>query len=260
MANDTMWLECTSQTESCGFLGTHTDNRLGLAVTPQGGRVLRTPKYDETANTIRRETRIVVEPTGMATLRSSDVYSGILQENYADLESQSDEERKKLLYEWLDINNFEIKQLALKRNRGKIPSVERQIELLLPGFAAANGQRLFVPMSPLFNKLEVPNAQEKRTASVQAHSRGMAEEDNLTLELPLGYLVEAGLEAVKLESKFGSYELSATVEGQKIQLHRKLVLNSSIHPKETYGELVAFLKAVAKADKSKLVLKQTQRP
>ncbi len=37
------WLECTSSSMSAGHLGTFTENRYGLQVLPQGGRLVRTP-------------------------------------------------------------------------------------------------------------------------------------------------------------------------------------------------------------------------
>jgi Domain of Unknown Function with PDB structure (DUF3857)/Transglutaminase-like superfamily len=260
MEKDTVWLECTSQTQSCGFMGDFTDNRPALVVTPTGGQLLRTPKYDENVNTILRETVVNLQSNGSAILSSKDVYAGISQGLIAELEGYHDEIRKKVLYKMLNINDFEIKSLEFVRKRDRIPSVQQNIELALPSYAAITGKRLFVPLSPLTAKVELPTQQPNRQSSVQAHSRGTTEEDHLTIVVPNGYEVESLLDQVNLETAFGSYTLSAKLEGKNLVVHRKLVLNSTVQPKESYPEYIAFLKSVAKSDKAKLVLKQTERP
>ncbi|MBK8564869.1 MAG: DUF3857 and transglutaminase domain-containing protein [Saprospiraceae bacterium] len=156
LKDETLWLECTSQTESCGFLSDFTDNRMALVITSEGGKVMHTPIYDETKNVVKRVTEIKLSPDGNANLASRDNYACIMQDYMAHLEGLSDEERKKSLYELLNIKNFEVKSISLKRNKGRFPSVERQLELALPNFAAVNGKRFFVPISVLSQKLEVP--------------------------------------------------------------------------------------------------------
>nr|MCU0347402.1 DUF3857 and transglutaminase domain-containing protein [Saprospiraceae bacterium] len=129
LENDTIWLECTSQTESFGFLSDFTDNRPAFAITPEGGKLLRTPKYDETVNTIRRQTDIALQPDGNANLKSVDVFSGIAQNFLSVLEGYNDDLRKKHFYEVLKIGDFEITKLEFTRRRERIPAVVQNIEL-----------------------------------------------------------------------------------------------------------------------------------
>ncbi|MCK6694134.1 MAG: DUF3857 domain-containing protein [Thermoanaerobaculia bacterium] len=255
MERDTLWLECTSQTESCGFLGDFTDNRPALLITPEGGWLVQTPKYDEQVNIIRRETQIALATDGSANLQSKAVFTGIAQDIPAALADLHDEKRKKYLYDRLNISDFEIVALEFERKKERLPEVTQHLGLAVPRFASVSGKRLFVPLSALSEKLNVPvNADSVRHFPVQAHSRGLTEEDNFSMAVPEGYTPENLPAPVLLSSQFGYYSLSCRHENNTIYIYRKLVWNNSIHPKEQYGELIQFLKNVIKADKTKIVL------
>ena len=255
MEKDTLWLECTSQTESCGFLGDFTDNRPALLITPEGGRLVHTPKYDEQVNTIRRETQIMLAPDGSANLQSKAVYGGIAQNIPAALTDVHDEKRKQYLYDRLNISDFEIVALEFERKKERLPEVTQNLELAVPRFASASGKRLFLPVSVLPEKQTVPVASDSiRHFPVQAHTRGLTEADKIGIAIPEGYTPETLPDRVLYVSKFGAYGLSWRYENNTVFIDRTLILNSSVHPKEQYGEWIQFLKNVIKADKTKIVL------
>lgn len=252
---DTLWLECTSQSESCGFLSDFTDNRPALLITPDGGKLVHTPRYDEHDNSVLRTTSLTLQTDGSALIESSDSYRGIAQDYLAYLEGQHDEARKKFLYNTLSLSDFEILQLDLQRIKNRIPEVKRKLRLQAPRFASLSGKRLFVPVIALAQKVEIPVADSTRQFPVQAQSRGFTVEDELTITIPEGYALENAVEPQTFNSVFGSYELDIRNEpGGRLLVHRKLVMNDSVQPKERFAELMQFLRNVAKADKTKLVL------
>ena len=258
LGKDTLWLECTSQTESCGFMGVFTDDRPALLVTPEGGKLVQTPRYDETRNTIRRETSIELAADGRAILHSKGIFKGISQGEAAALSGYSAEIQKKYFYRTLNVSDFEIKTLTFKRNKAILPTVEQTLALDIPKLAAVSGKRLFVPLGLLSNKLEVPPADSARRFAVQADTRGFTEEDVLTIAIPEGFRLESPFAPIAVSTVFGRFDLTVEQQPGKLLIQRKLVLNSKVQPKEQFGALVSFLKTVAKADKSKLVLvKQT---
>lgn len=252
---DTTWLECTSQTESCGFLSNFTDNRPALLITPTGGQLVQTPQYNETVNTTHRQTNIAIATDGSATLQSTDLYTGLSQIMPAALENLHDETRKEYLYKILKINDFEIVDLQISRKKEKIPSATIQLSLTLPKLASVSGKRIFIPVSLLSTKPGLPAMPDSlRQQPIQADSRGSTEKDDVVFTLPEGYQLESTFTPINITSAFGHFEMSVTQDQEKILLHRQLILNSSIQPKEKFNDFIAFLKTIAKADKMKLVV------
>jgi hypothetical protein len=99
---DTIWLECTSQTQSCGFMSDFTDNRAALLITPEGGKLVQTPRYDKNVNQLKKSDFLQLAADGSATLESTHIYQGIEQNLVAELAEISEDIRTKYLYESLD--------------------------------------------------------------------------------------------------------------------------------------------------------------
>ncbi len=254
MQKDTLWLECTSQTESCGFLSDFTDSRNALIVTPDGGKLVKTPIYNEKINTVTKKTFVKINPQGNATVDSEDVFTGIKEGTPAYFAEMNNEHKKKYLYKTLNINNFEIKSFNFERKKGRLPSVTQKINLEVPNLASVSGKRLFVPTNLLSKWTNIPLLDTIRRFEVQADSRGFSESDNLTIEFPEGYKTESQLTPISITSPFGKYEVTMKLEANKLLITRQLVINNSIHPKEKFQALVDFFKAISKADKGKIVL------
>lgn len=254
MAKDTVWLECTSQTESCGFLSNFTDNRPALIVTPEGGKMVKTPKYDEKVNTTAKKTSIKLEKNGNATLSSIDTYTGVKESLPAQIANYNEEIRKKYLYQALNLNDFELKNFTFERKKSNLPSVIQSIKLEIPSLASVSGKRLFLPVNILSKWTTIPTQDSVRRFGVQADARGFTENDEVSIELPQGFKPENTIAPISVQSLFGTYKMSVKIDVDKLLIIRKLVINNSVQPKEKFAAWTDFCKAISKADKGKIVL------
>ncbi|MFD2514577.1 DUF3857 domain-containing protein [Pontibacter locisalis] len=252
-ANDTIWLECTSQTNAAGFAGSFTGGRHALLITPEGGKLVTTPDYVAQDNLQKRSIHVKLDETGNGTAQVTTVYTGIQQESrdYV-LHNLKPEEQRKWLYQQVKVPSFEIKDYAWQQQKKFIPEVTEKMELSLRQCATLSGKRLFLSPNLMNKWTYAPEPIENRTTDV-VRSMAFLDVDTVTFELPVGYTLEHKPQDRELKSMFGEYKSSTTIEGQKVIYVRSLKMDKGTFEPDTYAKYLEFLNSVITADKQQVV-------
>lgn len=251
---DTIWVECTSQTESLGYFGMTTCNRDALLITPQGGKLVHTPRFTALNNLQNRVTELVISPEGTAEARIHTRYTGLQQDYRSELAEMPEQRRRDLMYEEIGVKNFEILQHTFARQKDRIPAVEEELKLKLPAYIGKSGKRLFVQPNVLSSWTHIPSADSLREQAIQFSPFPFVDADTVKMQLPTGYSVEHLPETIQVKSAFGEYEASFAQQGETVFYIRRLYFNADTQPKEKFPELIDFCKKMNKSDARKLVL------
>ncbi|RYD80698.1 MAG: DUF3857 domain-containing protein [Sphingobacteriales bacterium] len=253
LKGDTTWLECTSQKIPFGFLSTFTDDRLVLACTKDGGKLLRTPKLATAGNLQIRNADLNVMANGDIAGKMKTTFYGSQYENNEDVIDKAPSEQKKLLADIYDIDNINFKGVDYIQNKVANPEVIENISLELPRYGTVNNNRLFLKVNA-FNVHKTILEARSRIKSVYIN-RGFTDEDKIVYNLPDE--VETNLlqqNDKNLKSIFGEYISKTVLEGKKLIYYRKLVINEGTFPAEKYAEFFNFTTEVNTADNLKLIL------
>ncbi|MBX2897553.1 MAG: DUF3857 domain-containing transglutaminase family protein [Cyclobacteriaceae bacterium] len=251
---DTIWLECTSQTNPFGYMGTFTGDRKALMITESGGIIVKTPAYTQDQNMQTRFADVSIDEAGNATASVRTTYQGLQYENgglYFVVNSGTDEQ-KKWIQQNTDIPAFDVTTFSITNNKKKIPSAEVKTNLILNRLATVTGKRMFITPN-LMNRINhIPEKNENRK-SVIVNRVPYTHVDTVVYNLPEAIYPEFVPEPVKIKSRFGEYESSYHLEQGKIIYMRKLKMNKGEFPADTYTEFVEFYKNLNKADNAKVV-------
>lgn len=251
---DTLWLECTSQTNPFGYAGKFTGDRTALMITDNGAKIVNTPRYTEQVNTQHRTARVTLDATGNAVASVRTVYSGMQYQNDGlnqQLENKYDEQKKWILRN-TSIPTFDLKKFSMKDHKARIPRADVDLELVLNRYATISGKRLFF-MPNLMNRLSfVPERVAERKNKVILRS-SYADVDTVEFSIPEDLYPEYLPAPVSFKSQFGNYEASISTDAGKVVYIRKITLYKGEYPAEAYAELIAFFKNVSKADNTKAV-------
>jgi hypothetical protein len=253
LKKDTVWLECTNQELSPGYLGEFTSDRDALLINENGGALVHTPVYGTQHNRQLREIRGVLNDDGILRFSVKSNYSGILQDDYHSMITQLSREKvRELLHNILDLPSYEIDSFHYTVSKGFIPSVKEFLQLTVYNYASLSGKRIFI-VPNLLSKSPVKLNNDIRKWDIQTRL-SYFEKDSVTIEIPAGYIPESVPADVSLNTQFGVYRSVVTIKGRIITFTRSLESFKGRFPAADYASFTQFKNAVYKADRSRLVL------
>jgi transglutaminase-like putative cysteine protease len=251
--NDTTWLECTSQTAPFGFLGDFTDDRLILACTKEGGKILRTPKLKTSENLIKRTAELQLDHTGSITGSMKTLFKG---SNYDDREyiaKQSLDNQMKSLKRMYDIDNINFSSLQYSQDKGPDPSTLEDCKLSMKNYASTTQNRAFMVLNPFNKKASIPEV-NNRTHPLYLN-RGYTEQDEINYHLPEKYTLEFKATEVLIKNEFGHYELRIVLNDKTLTYKRTLIVNDGLFAAAKYTEFFEFINQVNNHDQSRVIFK-----
>ncbi|HEX8327732.1 MAG TPA: DUF3857 domain-containing protein [Hymenobacter sp.] len=257
---DTLWLECTSQTESFGYMGSFTGNRHALLLTPEGGKLVATLRYGAAENRQERRIDVYLDATGGATATARTLRTGQEQDLYAHLlHEMGPVEQKKYVTDRLKLPTFTLTKFNLAAAPASpTPAVVETLGLTLPGFAAPSGKRVFITPNLLSRLPALPAQVGERQAALWL-PRASTHADTVRLHLPAGFRPESLPTAVQLNTAYGTYASQYTSLPDGTVLYtRRLELKRGRMPRTAYTGYVDFRRKISAADKAQVVLLKTE--
>lgn len=258
-ARDTVWLECTSQTNPFGYLGNFTGNRKALLITDDFSKLVNTRSYSPEENSVSTSARIRLQKDGSAEVGYRSTYSGIRQEEVYGLALSKDRERQK---RWL-VGKLRISDAVIDDFRLGVydEAITEEANLKGPVFGSISGERFFFHpyvINSAFSFSEESELQERDGEFyLNPNLFSFTDRDTVIVTLPEGYGLENKPRDVKLEAPFGYYESQVlSVKPGELQYIRSVMIKGGRYGKEVYTQWLDFIKAANRADRQRTVLKK----
>lgn len=255
LEKDTMWLECTSQRETPGFLSTFTDNRWALMVMPSGGVLVKTPNYQHVDNIIAKKIDIFLDEKGNASANFRGDYNAQTQawSGVSALMYETAEKQKEWLQKKLTFGNCVIDSLSLQVAENQLPSSRVSAKLTLISFASKSSKRMFVCPN-MASAVNAPTLITEIRKTPFYLPQNIMYQDTITITYPENFQVETLIKPTTIESEFGTYKVSCEVKNEKLMYFREFILKQGTFEAAKYVDFVQFAQNVAKSDAQKVVL------
>ena len=252
--DEIVFLECTSQDLPFNYLGTFTDDRKVLMVTPEGGVLKKTHTYTADQNIQKINVKALISPE-MKIRGSVQVNSEGLHYNekyWMDGKAMDDVESS---YKdmWDYHGDIRFSNITSTNNKDEVVFKE-EFDFETNGCVSKAGNRILIEPN-LFTRLDyIPKKNEGRKLPFEWR-RGYTYQDEVQIKLPKGYTIESVFEPFEIENEFGTYAISIeNIDDMNFVYKRKLIEKKGRYPKEKYNAFIDFLKVIDKRDRSKIVL------
>ena len=255
--NEMLWLECTSQIHPFGFQGDFTDDRNVLVIKPDGGEIIKTKTFTESDNLKRSSGSYVISENGAIKATLKMVSYGIQYDRDFPKERLSKEDQiKAYKEEFSHINNLSIQKINFINDKDKIEFTE-ELAFEAENYAQNMGGKIMFALNAFNQITAIPKKHRNRELPFEIQ-RGFTDEDEISIEIPVGFQIEAMPNDVELASEFGNYKIEFKAVGnQKITCKRKLSIHKGFYESSKFEEYRKFRETIGRTDNSKVVLSKT---
>jgi len=249
--NDTTWLECTNQQLPFGFLSDFTDDRLVVACTPEGGKLLRTPKFGYAESIQHREGYFTISADGSLEGTMQTTFKGGQFDNhyYNTFLNKQDQERN--VRKWYDVDHISFPKIAyemLSDDKDSLAFCET-LDIRIKSYVVNTGSQAILYPN-IFNQSGAIPATRNRANEVYIN-RGYTDVDVMHYTLPENIDPFVSPVDKKLETDMGVYEFRVSIADGVLTCYRMLQLREGTYSKEQYAEFHQFMAEVSGIDRGK---------
>lgn len=254
---DTLWMECTSQTNPFNYLGSFTMDRKGLIVKPNGeSQLVSTQSSNPTEDIYKDSYTVDLNENGSAIITVDIEAKGIPAEYLNGANNHlSDKELKERLADILDIPNSILIDYELKSLDGEM-GVELTAKFETKNIANKTGSRIFLNPLQFLTKRPTPNhIDDRKHPIILPFSYSSYTE--VSFNLPEGYSIEnAEDDPIKMTEEFGTFEAEFSMEAEKIDVSSVYKQKSGIYSPQSAKDLNDFCEGINEVKDRMIVLKK----
>jgi hypothetical protein len=248
--HDTIWLECTSQRNPFGFLGTFTDDRDVLLITGDGGKLVHTPEYTIIDNVSNTHIEVALDSNGNIEANVNASHKGLFYGGLEQVLGMDERDRKDFLMESIHLSGFEVPYYSYLPVPDQ-PVMNQNIKINVRKYANVVNKQIILRPNILNRVIDSPDAVSDRKSKVILR-REWQENDTITYTIPEGSSIGSLPKDIDLQSDFGHYKATFRNENGKLVYSRQFTRFKGVFEPEKYSLLVSFYDKIRKADETKL--------
>jgi hypothetical protein len=251
LQNDTVWLENTSASLPCGYLGSFTQNRYCLLVDDYNSRLIRTPAL--TAGDVMNSSKIdfYLNPGDRTNVSFYSRIKGPSFELYCSLiRDYNSNDQNRIIHRLMPFNDFDLNKWQVVRKGKDAASVSMMASVSVPDQTHPVGQEYYFSFQPL--EIESFESPRIRKLPLQV-PYPVSQFDTLIYHIPQGRKVTSFPADKEIRNKFGYYKTSFVNEDNSLILYREFELYPENVSLQEYSDFYNFINSIRSEEKLKIL-------
>jgi hypothetical protein len=252
---DSVWLECTSQILTPGYLGSFTADREGLLLEEDGGHLVHTPVYGMKENAYTRIVNGTINEDGSLTATVQLSYSGLQQDDMLSwMDKTTAKDRLRERQQSFDIQGCTVSGLDYKIRKTEVPVINETMQLYAEHFATVAGSRLIVVPGPFIRRSTALKEGLRPRQDEFELTSSFEETDSLVFKLPAGYNPETVLLSGAYTFPFAAYRVHSALADGVLTIVCHYRQHKGIYAPEDYSKLIKLVNLIHREGDRQLVL------
>jgi len=255
MGQDTMWLDCTSSLNPVNYLGRFTDNRYVVEIKKEGGKMVKTPSYDDISYVEENAVAVLDKEGNLSMELECNSVGHAMDDVFYLKELEKDALDENLIRDrYAHLSNPKLKSYQQTLSSEELKITET-INLTSKAYAELAGEYFMVPCH--LSKSSLPRIKSKRARKfpIEFH-RKIFEKRKYKFIVPSDFVFPNQVKADKIESKYGiyTYKIEQNNEGELL-VESELQIHKGLYDPSEIKEIKSFLSKVKKQQNVQIILK-----
>ncbi|MDR0830965.1 MAG: DUF3857 domain-containing protein [Prevotellaceae bacterium] len=256
LENDTVWLECTSQTLPFGYVHSGIAGHEALIVGQDTAFICTLPQKSPLQNREINVVNITLSPEGHANLEVNAAYTNSdFERVFFGLKGLSAKEENEFLGKLIKVPKPQISNFKKTENLSEKPSINLSFSVDCQDFASKTDSRMFFTVNPSYTSLKGRLTGKTRKFDI-VFETGFSQSDTINIDIPENYFLENKPKDIEISSKYGNFK-SQIVEKENVIIYTQTLELLSGHFSVTEFEAIkAFFDKVENAQTAKITIKK----
>ncbi|MDR0231917.1 MAG: DUF3857 domain-containing transglutaminase family protein [Dysgonamonadaceae bacterium] len=253
--NDTVYLECTSQTAPFGYIGSLAGHD-ALVVNSDKVFFHTLPELPLRADEESNHIQMQVDADGTGHLTVHSVFKNKeFEKLYFPLKNASIKETNEILSSLLHVHKPTISNFRKEEILDVLPRLDLYFIVDCEDFATQTGSRIFIPVNPSRSSLKnlLTGSSRKYDIVMEASKY---QNDTITIRIPEGYSIENLPKAVEVESPYGYFKSDIAEDNGQLIYTQILEIKKGRFSAAEFEEMKKFYNRIETLQNGRIGLKK----
>jgi hypothetical protein len=253
--NDTLWLECTSQSNPFNYWGTFTNGKHALVCDFENSYIAQTPQFEHHTNFVNQSSKVIVQDGKLIVNMERQLFGEAFEKVKNNLKYNSDKDVIDIATKTLPFKNYSLTNVKYHEiNMDGLTGYNETLQLTFSNNIQAYGSNLIItPFNKFIETQFQLNTNRQNPISVLYNYKIT---DTTQYNIPEGFELEVLPDDFQASTRFGKFEVKYIQEENNLIISTFIELNKGLYSQTDYADFKSFINGIINSENQKILIKK----